>query len=219
MILPILIVSLTPGIFWLWFSVRKDNIRPEPRRLIAFTFLLGCLSAIPAAIGNFVFGADMLVGETPALATVFTAMLLFVGPVEEFCKFVAVRLGPYRSPNFDEAVDGLVYSSAASLGFASLENLFYVIQFGPSVMLLRAPLSTVGHLAFGSTWGLALGQHYVSGGGGGGHFSSVPWRWPRARMPYSTFTSFRSRLAQLHSPWSVVFGVFELSAKVSGTPR
>lgn len=107
----------------------------------------------------------MLVGETPALASVFTAMLLIVGPVEEFCKFGAVRLGPHRSPNFDEAVDGLVYSFAASLGFASLENLFYVIQFGPSVMLLRAPLSTVGHLAFGSIWGLALGQHYVSGGG------------------------------------------------------
>ncbi len=164
MILPLLLVAFTPGIFWLWFFVRQDKIRPEPRRLIALTFLLGCLTTIPAGIGNFVFGAETIMGETPALASVVTAMLFVVGPVEELCKFGAVRLGPYKSLYFDEPSDGLVYSFAASLGFASLENLFYVFQYGPAVMLLRAPLSTVGHLAFGSIWGYALGQYYVSDG-------------------------------------------------------
>ena len=48
---------------------------------------------------------------------------------------------------------------AASLGFASLENLVYVLQYGPEVMIVRAPLSTVGHLVFGSIWGYALGVH------------------------------------------------------------
>ena len=86
------------------------------------------------------------------------------GRWKELCKFGAVRLGAYRSLYFDEPVDGLVYASAASLGFASLENLFYVLQYGPEVMLLRAPLSTVAHLVFGSIWGQALGQFYVSGG-------------------------------------------------------
>ncbi len=32
------------------------------------------------------------------------------------------------------------------------------------LMIGRAPLSTVGHLVFGSIWGLALGKYYVSGG-------------------------------------------------------
>ena len=91
-------------------------------------------------------------------------MIFVVGPVEEFCKFGAVRLGPYRSLYFDEPVDGLVYAAAASLGFASLENLFYVSQYGPEVMIGRAPLSTVAHLVFGSIWGHALGQYYISGG-------------------------------------------------------
>ena len=150
--------------FWLWFFLRQDKIRPEPHRLIAITFLLGCISTIPAAIGNFVFGADSLLEGSPALLSVVTAMTFVVGPVEELCKFGAVRLGPYRSLYFDEAVDGLVYAFAASLGFASLENLFYVFQYGPEVMLLRAPLSTVGHLVFGSIWGNALGHYYISDG-------------------------------------------------------
>ena len=91
-------------------------------------------------------------------------MALVVGPVEELCKFGAVRLGPYRSLFFDEPVDGLIYASTASLGFASLENLFYVLQYGPQVMILRAPMSTLGHLVFGSIWGYALGQYYISNG-------------------------------------------------------
>ncbi len=158
------LASFTPGFFWLWFFLRQDKIRPEPHRLIAITFILGCVSTIPAGIGNYVFGADRLLGDTPALASVVAAMMFVVGPVEELCKFGAVRLGPYRSLYFDEPVDGLVYAFAASLGFASLENLFYVFQYGPEVMLLRAPLSTVGHLVFGSIWGYALGQYYVSNG-------------------------------------------------------
>ena len=94
---------------------------------------------------------------------VAAGMLLVVGPVEETCKFLAVRLNAYRSPYFDEPMDGLVYAAAASLGFASLENLFYVFEFGAEVMLVRAPLSTLAHLVFGCVWGYALGVHHASG--------------------------------------------------------
>ncbi len=158
------LVSFTPGLFWLWFFLRQDKIRPEPRRLIALTFFLGCISIIPAGLGNAMFGADTLLEGSPHLLSVVTAMTFVVGPVEELCKFAAVRHGPYRSLYFDEPVDGLVYAAAASLGFASLENFFYVLQFGPEVMIVRAPLSTVAHLVFGSIWGHALGQYYISGG-------------------------------------------------------
>ena len=164
MIAPLFLVAFTPGLFWLWFYVRHDKIRPEPRRLLALAFLLGCLSTIPAGLGNYLFGADALLEGSPRLLSYVTAMTLVVGPVEELCKFGAVWLGPYRSLYFDEPVDGLVYAAAASLGFASLENLHYVLAYGPEVMLLRAPLSTVGHLVFGSLWGSALGHFYVSGG-------------------------------------------------------
>lgn len=160
----LIIASFAPGLFWLWFFLRHDKIRPEPRRLIALTFLLGCISTLPAGLGNYLFGADSLLEGSPQLLSVVTAMTFVVGPVEELCKFGAVRLGPYRSLYFDEPVDGLVYASAASLGFASLENLVYVLQYGAEVMIIRAPLSTVGHLAFGSIWGYALGKYYISGG-------------------------------------------------------
>lgn len=154
------LLAFAPGLFWLWFFARRGVYRPGPRRLLAFTFLFGMASTIPAGIINTAFVDESILSESVStnLTSVATGMLFVVGPAEETCKFLAVRLLAYRSPYFDEPGDGLVYSAAASLGFASLENLLYVLMFGPAVMIGRAPLSTAAHVVFGSFWGYALGR-------------------------------------------------------------
>lgn len=162
------LLAFAPGLFWLWFFVRKDVYRPEPRRLLAVTFLLGMAATIPAGIINAIFLGDDILDERASLASVASGMLFVVGPAEEVCKFLAVRLRAYRSLYFDEPGDGLVYSTAASLGFASLENVLYILLYGPAVMLLRAPLSTAAHVVFGSFWGYALGRQVQAGGRGRG---------------------------------------------------
>ena len=139
----LILASFSPGIFWLWFFLRQDRYRPEPKRLIALTFLLGSISTIPAIILESIFNIGGLLEDQTSLLTFATGMLLVVGPVEELCKFGVVRLVPYRSLYFDEPMDGLVYAATASLGFASLENLGYVLGYGPEVMLFRAPVSTI----------------------------------------------------------------------------
>lgn len=155
----IVLAAFTPGLLWLWFFARTDRLRPAPRHLIALSFLLGMLSTVPAGIIEFLAIDQERIGPDAALAAVAAAMLAVVGPVEETSKFLAVRLGAYRSRYFEEPMDGLVHAAAASLGFASLENLLYVLSFGPEVMLVRAPLSTLAHLVFGSLWGYGLGLH------------------------------------------------------------
>ena len=159
-------LALSPGLFWIWFFVRKDIYRPEPRRLIALTFFLGMVSTIPAGIISAMFVDDSLLTGNANLASVAMSMLFVVGPVEEISKFLAVRLLAYKSLYFDEPGDGLVYSSAASLGFASLENLGYIIAFGPAVIIGRAPLSTLAHVIFGTFWGRALGLRAQRSGSG-----------------------------------------------------
>ena len=150
-------LALAPGLFWLWFFARKNSYRPEPRRLVATTFILGMLSTVPAAGIEAFFIKDSLEQPGVTLGTVAVNMFFFVGPVEELSKFLAVRLNAYRSRYFEEPMDGLVYAAAASLGFASLENFFYILNYGPEVIVARAPLSTLAHLVFGSFWGYALG--------------------------------------------------------------
>lgn len=152
-------LALAPGLFWLWFFARKNSYRPEPRRLVIATFILGMLSTIPAALLEHALIRDSLDRPELTLGSLAVNMFFFVGVVEEFSKFLAVRLYAYPSRYFEEPMDGLVYAAAASLGFASAENFFYIyiLDFGPAVMIGRAPLSTLGHLVFGSFWGYSLG--------------------------------------------------------------
>lgn len=155
--LTLVAISFAPGLFWLWYFVRRAAYRPSPRRLIAVTFLLGMASAVPAALVEATFlRDDPLMG--PVTTRLVLSLFLIVGPVEEGAKFLAVRLYGYRSAYFDEPMDGLVLAASASLGFASLENLFYVLGGGPGVILVRAPISTLAHVIFGGMWGLALGM-------------------------------------------------------------
>ena len=160
------VLALAPGLFWLWFFVRGRAYRPKPRALLVIAFLSGMLATVPAGILEFVLLDLPGIDVEGSLAAGVAAMLFVVGPVEELSKFAAVRLGPYRSLYFDEPRDGLVYAVAASLGFASLENLVYILSFGPEVMVLRAPVSTLAHVIFGSFWGIGLGiqvQKYTRG--------------------------------------------------------
>lgn len=77
--------------FGLWFFVRKDVYRPEPRRMLALTFLLGMVSTVPAGIINTLFLDDAILTDTASLTSVASGMLFVVGPTEEICKFLAVR--------------------------------------------------------------------------------------------------------------------------------
>ncbi len=86
------------------------------------------------------------------------AYLAFIvaGFTEELFKFLVVRTTIYSSPYFDEPSDGLIYSSAAALGFASLENLSYMASYGWQLILVRAPISTLAHVAFSALWGYPM---------------------------------------------------------------
>ena len=173
------LIAFAPGVFWLWFFLKRNTYRPEPRRLIAATFFLGMLSTIPAGlIHGLLLDDSFLASGLNDIGYAAVVMLFIVGPAEETSKFLAVRLYAYRSLYFDEPMKGLVYATAASLGFASAENLLYVLEFGPLVMLGRAPLSTLAHVVFGAFWGYALGKRMEQGkrvhqGAGGSSSGSV----------------------------------------------
>ena len=55
-------------------------------------------------------------------------------------------------------LDGVIYSATAALGFAAIENIFYLSQNNPLLVLLRGPLSNPGHALFSSFWGLSLSR-------------------------------------------------------------
>jgi RsiW-degrading membrane proteinase PrsW (M82 family) len=148
-LLLLIAAAFAPGVFLLWYIYKKDKYEPEPKALVIKTFVYGILIAIPVSIAEVPFGFSQL------LLVVVAAPI-----IEEYAKYLVVKRGVYRSAEFNEPMDGLVYSSAAALGFASIENLVYLAGSSSVVQLMitRAFLSVPGHMLFSSMWGYALGQ-------------------------------------------------------------
>lgn len=162
----LIVLAIAPGLFWLWYFRRRDHLRPEPRTLVARVFFLGVAAAIAAGVLELV--AFRTTGIRPdRLGWDAMAAALLIGLIEEGTKFAAVYFGIYRNHEFDEVIDGIIYAVAAALGFATIENIAYVLQGGVAVGVLRAVLSVPGHAFFGALMGFYMGvaKHTTRGTG------------------------------------------------------
>ncbi len=152
-IFALLALGFGPAVFWLYYFYKKDSIEPEPLSLIRAVFLWGMFSVGPAILLENAVPAPPIAG------------IVIVAPiVEEALKFLVVYLVVYNHIEFDEPMDGVVYASAAALGFASLENLLYLGSefYSPkgqpyTMAVLRAFLSVPAHALMSICWGYALG--------------------------------------------------------------
>mgnify|MGYP001099746230 CR=1 FL=1 len=152
------IASILPAFLWMVLFYRSDRYAPEPRKLVARTFLVGAL-----------VGAAMVFSlkELPFKMAIIYSSVLIAPISEETAKFLCVRWTVYDNKEFNEPIDGMVYATAAALGFASVENVIYVInswlsggaEMGVMVLAGRSVLSVPAHALFSSLWGLALGWH------------------------------------------------------------
>jgi protease PrsW len=154
-IIIVFLVALAPCVFWLWLIYRWDRYKPEPRSMIIRTFFLGLLVAIPVALIEGFLYPQTAGGPTTLQSAAYLAFAV-AGITEEAGKFLIVRGTVYNSPHFEEPADGLVYSAAAALGFASLENVVYILSFGLQVILVRGLFSNLAHVLFSSLWGYPL---------------------------------------------------------------
>jgi RsiW-degrading membrane proteinase PrsW (M82 family) len=154
----IALLSLLPCMLWLWYFYSKSVYKRPPLRLIAITFLLGSLSTLVALALNLLGQSFFLNIVGRGQLSHILVLFCVVGPVEELVKLLVVYAYAYRQPEFDEPLDGVIYSTAAALGFAAVENVIYLSQHSPFLVLLRGPLSNPGHALFSSLWGLSLSR-------------------------------------------------------------
>jgi len=204
------LLSFVPAFTVAWIVYRRDAVR-EPLGLLAGTAILGALFSTFAGVSNTV-GLFALVEAFPTVSdpgaaaqttTGFAAfslfMFLFVGPVEEFVKWLAVRLLSFRSEWFDSALDGAVYGAMAGLGFAAAENLQYVagvgLQGGPFV----AVLDTAVTRAF-------VGPNHVLWAAISGYYLGLAKRYPQFRGPLVLKGLLVA--AFLHGFFNVTVGLF-----------
>ncbi len=153
--------SILVALFWLRWFRKKDKYEKEPERLVFQAFFAGALATVPS-----VFLESLLClrdwGSNVVLRDFFLSFL-WVALVEEFFKYLAVRMTVYRSIQFNEVMDGMVYMVSAALGFAAIENVGYMLGFGYAVGFSRAILSYLAHISFSAILGFYMGKAKIEG--------------------------------------------------------
>lgn len=158
-------LSIAPGIAISLFFFFKDEYNREPRRHILVCFFLGILAAIPAAAFQllvFPMADRYLVTGIPSVAI---KAFILVALSEEWCKYFMVRYYAFRQPEFDEPFDGIVYTVMVGMGFATIENIGYVMQHGLATAILRMFLSVPAHASFAILMGYYVGRAKFRPGG------------------------------------------------------
>jgi RsiW-degrading membrane proteinase PrsW (M82 family) len=159
-----LVLALIPALIWLVFFYQQDRLEPEPKGHIASVFILGALLAQAVGI-PLLDGLD--VGRWLPIAAKVSPLLsllgsiLVVGFAHEFLKYAAVRYSIYPSAEFDERADGVVYGTAAGLGYATMLNINYVIVSGGVNLqagVIRIVVTALAHASFAGLSGYFLGR-------------------------------------------------------------
>ena len=170
-------LSLAPVLVILLYLYSRDKYEKEPIGMLLRAILGGIIIVIPAVlIGSWLSNMAIVFFPT-SIREVNLSEFEFIGNAqqllaynayegfvvaaftEELLKYLAFFLLIWRNQNFNELFDGIIYAAFLSLGFAGVENVFYVIDSGTNgenIAVLRAFTAIPGHALFGVAMGYYL---------------------------------------------------------------
>lgn len=155
-----IIAAVLPAMLLGLYIWRQDP-HPEPFRWVFRAFLYGVGLCLPVAfleqyVNGLIFGGA---NPTTLFGSTVEAFFIAAAP-EEGAKLLALWLFLRRCPEFDEDFDCIVYAVFVSLGFATIENIGYVMMSGEgwvTTAVMRALLAVPGHYAFA----IMMGYYYA----------------------------------------------------------
>ena len=148
----LLLATIFPSLLIIFIFVSSDKFK-EPTKEIIKVFLYGILITIPAYFLNtYLSGIWYATNASEGLISSF----LTAAPVEESLKLAVLYFFVYKMKDFNEPIDGIVYGVTVSLGFATLENIYYVYLLADyyetssmSLAVIRSFSAIPAHAVFG----------------------------------------------------------------------
>ena len=151
----LLILSLAPVFIIAGYIYFRDKYEREPIRLLLMALFVGALTVIP-----IFFVESFLSGFSGLFSGLFNAAwnaFVVAAFSEELFKYIALYLLIWKSKEFNDKLDGIVYAVFISLGFAAVENVLYVMGNGFGTGISRAITAVPAHAIFGITMGFYFG--------------------------------------------------------------
>jgi len=162
----VMLLAALPSLVWLGYFYSQDRHEVNPKPFVLGVFVLGALVSGPCADFLVQRVTSAHAAAVPSLRPFsperLVAAFAIVGIAQELSKYLVVRYTLYRSPAFDQPIDGILYMTAAGLGFATYENVQYLEGLQGQVYLgtgvAAVVVTTLAHAAFAGVLGLALGR-------------------------------------------------------------
>lgn len=150
--LVIVSAGIAPGLALLSFFYLKDQYDQEPVLTVFKAFMFGAILTFPIMFIQYVLSVEEI-GTGEIFNSFISASLL-----EEFFKWFILFFVIYQHADFTEPYDGIVYGASVSLGFATVENILYLLGNGLEFAFGRALLPVSSHALFGVMMGYYLGK-------------------------------------------------------------
>jgi RsiW-degrading membrane proteinase PrsW (M82 family) len=159
---------VVPVLFWAGYHYHKDRHLPEPLSHLLAAFLLGGVAywlgkLMYVGLGYLDLRYDAFLLADSDRFLLLRYALFAIGPIEELAKLIPFLLLVWRLPEFDEPIDGIIYASFIALGFAAVENYFYLPLVTSTEALARGFAGPVVHIVFASIWGYYVGRACLEG--------------------------------------------------------
>ncbi len=143
----LLFVFLPLGL-WLIFSYLAERGTTQPRHGLLSVLILSGLIANAMGIPFIedTIQIDNWIALEPAISRI-AGYTITVGIVQEFLKYLVIYITVWPQ-QFRTRLDGIAYAAPAALGYATVENLRYILQDTPPLdaALLRIFSTVVVHL-------------------------------------------------------------------------
>ena len=152
----LLALAFAPGIALSLFVYFKDKFEKEPLTLLLQCFFAGVVAVVPALLLQLL-AEKFELKASGNIIFVGAYALIVVGLSEEWSKYMFLRWVAYPKKDFNEPFDGIVYSVMVSMGFATTENILYVMSGGWEIALLRMFVSVPMHATFAVLMGYFVG--------------------------------------------------------------
>lgn len=160
------LISLIPVFLILLIIYKLDILEKEPKKTLIFLLIGGCSSYLVVKFITSLF-EQFLPFITSYNYDEFSVMLIAfaaIAFIEEFSKYLILNIFTWKNKKFNEIYDGILYGVFISLGFAIVENYFYLIDADISTLITRCIFSVPAHACFGIIMGYYYGyaKYYKS---------------------------------------------------------
>lgn len=155
------ILAIVPTAAWLVYFYRQDRLEPEPKERIGSVLLTAVV--LTDFVGLRVINDWFQVGKWASYNnwTSLAASVLINGFIFAAIMYIAIRIWVYKTAEYDERMDGIVYGTVAGLGVATMLNLHYIVDnqgvaLAPGI--INVVTTALAQASFGGVLGYFMAQ-------------------------------------------------------------